>query len=125
MELRFSGYPANRPFPAYDSNLIKKGVMMMNADLTCAAGPWGVTFAANITSDDTGLGNWSEAHFFTALREGKFKGLKESRSLLPPMPWQNLKNMTDEDMRAMFAYLKSTKPVKNIVPGTRQFAELK
>ncbi|MDO9374811.1 MAG: diheme cytochrome c-553 [Ferruginibacter sp.] len=124
MESRFSGYPADRPFPNYDSSLVKKGIAMFNADLTSAAGPWGISFAANISSDSTGIGNWSEAQFFTALREGKFKGLVESRPLLPPMPWQNLKHLTDEDIRAIFAYLKSTKPVKNVVPGNKQFAQL-
>ncbi len=125
MERRLSGFPATRVVPQYDSNVVKKGLVMFNEDLTSAAGPWGVSFAANLTSDDTGLGNWSEAHFFKAIREGKFKGLDGSRSLLPPMPWQNLKQLTDEDIRAVFAFLKSTKPVKNIVPGNRQLAELK
>ena len=124
MEQRFSGFPANRPFPKYDSSLVSKGIMMFNEDLTSAAGPWGVSFSANITSDSTGLGNWTEAQFFKALREGKFKGLDQSRPLLPPMPWQNLKHLTDEDIRSIFAFLKSTKPVKNVVPGTRQIAQL-
>lgn len=125
MEQRLSGYPASRVFPKYDSNVVKKGMVMFNEDLTSAAGPWGVSFAANLTSDDTGLGNWSEDHFFRAIREGKFKGLDQSRSLLPPMPWQNIKQMTDDDLRAVFTFLKSTKPVKNIVPGPKQFSELK
>jgi hypothetical protein len=125
MEHRLSGFPASRVFPKYDSNVIKKGLVLFNEDLTSAAGPWGISFAANITSDDTGLGNWSEAHFFKAIREGKFKGLDGSRTLLPPMPWQNFKQMTDNDLKAIFAFLKSTKPVKNIVPGTRQIAELR
>ena len=125
MDKRFSGYPANRAFPKYDTNAVNRGVVQFNEDLTSAAGPWGVSFAANLTSDETGLGNWSEAHFFKAIREGKFKGLDGSRSLLPPMPWQNFSQMTDDDLRAVFAFLKSTKPVKNIVPGTRQIAELK
>ena len=125
MERRLSGFPASRVFPKYDSSVVKKGMVMFNEDLTSAAGPWGVSFAANLTSDDTGLGNWSEAHFFKAIREGKFKGLDGSRSLLPPMPWQNLKQMTDNDLKAIFAFLKSTRPVKNIVPGTRQLAELR
>ena len=124
MEQRFSGFPANRPFPKYDSSLVSKGIMMFNEDLTSAAGPWGVSFSANITSDSTGLGNWSEAQFFKALREGKFKGLDQSLPLLQPMPWQNLKHLTDEDIRAIFAFLKTTKPVKNVVPGTRQIAQL-
>src|SRR5688572_8491702 len=87
MENRFSGYPADRPIPKFDSNVVKQGMAIMNGDLTAAAGPWGVSFAANISSDSTGIGSWSEAQFFKALREGKFKGLDQSRPLLPPMPW--------------------------------------
>ena len=119
MANRFSGYPADRPIPKFDSNVVKQGMAIMNGDLTAAAGPWGVSFAANISSDSTGIGSWSEAQFFKALREGKFKGLDQSRPLLPPMPWQNLKQLTDEDVRAIFAYLKTTKPVKNVVPAAR------
>lgn len=125
MEHRFSGFPANRPFPKFDSNMVKKGVVQFNEDLTSAAGPWGVTFSANLSSDETGLGKWNEAQFFKALREGKWKGLDNSRSLLPPMPWQGLGKMTDEDLRAVFTFLKSSKPVSNVVPGPRQLAELK
>ena len=36
--------------------------------------------------------------------------------LLPPMPWQNVAQMTDEDIKAVYAYLKSIKPVVNHVP---------
>ncbi|MEO5893537.1 MAG: c-type cytochrome [Ferruginibacter sp.] len=125
MEQRLSGYPASRPFPKYDSNMVKKGIAMFNEDLTSGAGPWGISFAANLTSDPSGLGDWNEARFFKAMREGKFKGLDANRSILPPMPWQNLKRMTDDDLKAIFAFLKSTKPVSNIVPGNKQFADLK
>jgi hypothetical protein len=125
MDHRLSGYPADRPFPKYDSNAIRKGLALFNEDLTSAAGPWGISFAANITSDETGLGSWSEARFFKVAREGKFKGLDNNRGILPPMPWQNLSKMTDTDLKSIFAYLQSTKPVKNVVPATRQLAELK
>ena len=80
-------------------------------------GPWGTSFAANITSDETGIGNWTEEQFERALRHGLYKGMEGSRPLLPPMPWQNLANLKPEDMRDMFAYLKSTKPVENVVPA--------
>jgi hypothetical protein len=117
MEHRLSGYPAQRPLAKVDANAFKSGWMLFGGDLTSAVGPWGVSFAANITSDSTGIGNWSEAQFFTAMRKGKFKGLESNRDLLPPMPWQNFRNFTDEDLQAIFAYLKSTKPVHNPVPA--------
>jgi hypothetical protein len=125
MEHRLSGYPANRPFPAFDSAVVKKGMVLFNEDLTAAAGPWGVSFAANLTSDATGAGSWPEENFIRAIRKGKFKGLENSRELLPPMPWYNFAVLTDEDLTSIFAFLQSTKPIENVVPATRQIAELK
>jgi hypothetical protein len=115
-ELMLSGYPANRPVPKADPAVIKKGWIMMVEDLTLAAGPWGISFAANLTSDQSGIGNWTEENFKRALKEGRYKGLDGSRTLLPPMPWTNFKTIADEDVSAIFAYLKSTKPVSNVVP---------
>lgn len=110
-----SGYPADRPLPPVPANVEAWALMAM--DLTAAVGPWGTTFAANITSDETGIGNWTYEQFERALRHGLYKGLEGSRPLLPPMPWQNMVDMKAEDMQAMFAYLKSTKPVENVVPA--------
>jgi mono/diheme cytochrome c family protein len=124
MEHRLSGYPAERPIAKVDAAALKSGWMLFSGDLTSAVGPWGMSFAANITSDSTGIGNWTEAQFIKAMREGKTKGLDGSRPILPPMPWPNFKNLTDEDLRAMFAYLKSTKPVRNVVPEPRPLASL-
>ncbi len=97
---------------------------MFGPDLTNAVGPWGMSFAANISSDDTGIGTWSESQFFKAMREGKWKGLDGSRSLLPPMPWFNFKNLDDTDLRSIFAYLKSSKPVENVVPAPKLPSDL-
>lgn len=113
--LRFSGYPGGRPIETFDT-LTSKKWMLFGGDLTCAVGPWGMSFAGNITSDPTGIGNWTEEQFIRCLREGKWKGLENGRPLLPPMPWQNFRKMTYEDLRSIFAYLKTTKPVKNSVP---------
>lgn len=123
-ELRFSGYPAGRPLLPVDTGTIKNGWVMFGPDFTNAAGDWGVSFAANITGDDTGIGTWSEEQFFKAIREGKLKGLDGSRNLLPPMPWFVYKNLNDTDIRAIYTFLKSTKPVENIVPAPRQLADL-
>jgi cytochrome c553 len=124
MEHRLSGYPADRPLQKVDAAALKNGWMLFGADLTAAVGPWGVSFAANITSDSTGIGNWTEAQFIKAIREGKSKGLDANRPLLPPMPWPQYRNLTDEDLRAIFAYLKSTKPVHNVVPEPKPLAAL-
>jgi Cytochrome c len=115
-ETRFGGYPSDRPIQKVSTDALKNGWALMGGDLTSAVGPWGMSFGANISSDETGIGTWSEQQFLTALRKGKYKGIETSRDLLPPMPWYNYANMKEEDLKAMYAYLKSTKPVKNIVP---------
>lgn len=116
-ELMLSGYPSDRPVVTFDSKMIKEGFAMFYPDLTAAAGPWGISFAGNLTPHDTGIGNWTEEQFKKALTEGVFKGLDNSRMLLPPMPWVNYAEMKDEDIQAIFAYLKSIKPVENLVPS--------
>lgn len=124
-ETRLSGFPANGKLPPVDTNVVKNGWMLFATDLTAAVGPWGASFAANLTSDETGIGNWPEENFVRALREGKYKGQEHGRNLLPPMPWFVYKNMTDEDIKSIYAFLKTTKPVSNVVPAPRPFSELK
>jgi hypothetical protein len=114
-----SGYPSDRPVAPYDSNTLKSGWILFNYDLTSAVGPWGQSFAANISSDPTGIGNWTEEQFVKAFQQGKFMGSDEGRMLLPPMPWQGFAYMKKDDVQAIFAYLKSTKPVHNVVPAAR------
>lgn len=125
MERRLSGYRMNVPFPSVDTSVIKQGWALANPELTGWAGPWGATFAANITSDETGIGNWSEEQFKKAITQGKWKGMDGNRTLLPPMPWQNLSHLKDEDVQAIFAFLKSTKPIKNVEPSIKLFTDLK
>lgn len=82
---------------------------------TAHSGPWGVSFTANLTPDqNTGLGIWTEEMFIKALRTGKHMGA--SRDILPPMPWFNYGKMTDADLKAVYAYLRSIPPVHNRVP---------
>lgn len=116
-ETALSGYPTGRVIMKADKEAMQQGWVLFNEDLTQAAGPWGVSFSANITSDESGIGNWTEEQFRKALTQGKFKGLDGTRMLLPPMPWQNYINMTEEDLFAIFTYLKSTNPVGNVVPA--------
>jgi hypothetical protein len=124
MEHRFGGHQANTPVGKIDKNVMKEGWVLFNKDLTSSVGPWGQSYSANISSDPTGIGNWTEEQFMRAIREGKSKGLEEGRPLLPPMPWFVYKNMNDTDLKAIFAYLKTTKPVENRVPGPKPLKEL-
>ncbi|MFH4967784.1 diheme cytochrome c-553 [Gaetbulibacter sp. M240] len=120
MELDFdrllSGHPSDELLPEYDENTAKSYILF-NMGLTAATGPWGTSFAGNLTPDDTGIGSWTEDQFLRAIRKGLFKGLEGSRPLLPPMPWLSYKNLPDEDLKAIFAYLKSINPVENVVPA--------
>jgi hypothetical protein len=124
MEHRFGGHLSGSKLGKANTSVMKDGYMLFALDLTSAVGPWGQSYAANISSDATGIGNWTEEQFFRAIREGKSKGLKESRPLLPPMPWFVYKNLNDTDIKSIFAFLKSTKPVENRVPGPKTMAEL-
>ena len=112
-----SGHPADEALPPADAETAK-GYVLFTMGLTSSTGPWGTSFAANLTPDASGIGTWTEEQFFKAIREGKFKGLDGSRPLLPPMPWQDFAKMTDQDLRSIFVYLKSLKPVENVVPST-------
>ena len=116
-ELMLSGYPSERPIIKFDNPMIKEGFAMFYPDLTGAAGPWGVSFSGNLTPHETGIGNWSEAQFKRALTQGKSKGLENGRTLLPPMPWDGFAKLKDEDVHAIYSYLKSINPVENVVPA--------
>ena len=115
--LALSGHPAKIPPPDVDRKEMESKGLAVTNDLTVWVGPWGISYAANLTSDSTGIGNWSEAQFILCIREGKWMGIAGSRELLPPMPWNDYKHMTDGELKAIFAYLKSTKPIQNVVPG--------
>ncbi len=123
-ELRLSGFPHDAKLPPVDTNTVKSGWALLSPDLCSAVGPWGQSFAANLTSDATGIGAWKEEQFIKAIREGKLKGLEGTRPILPPMPWFVYRNMTDTDLKSIFAYLKTVKPVENIVPLPKKLSEL-
>jgi len=113
---RLSGHPAGMEIPPVDTSLIHQWVYFSH-DLTTAVGPWGITFSANLTPDNaTGIGTWQPEMFIAAMKTGKHLGVAEGRPILPPMPWQNMAQLPEEDLRSMFAYLKSLPAVKNKVP---------
>ncbi len=113
-ELGLSGHPSQIPMGTVVKTMDWVLFHPMN---TLAVGPWGATFSANLTPDATGIGNWTENQFITAMTKGKSKGLMNARPLQPPMPWQNYVNMKKADLVAVFAYLKSCKPINNLVPA--------
>jgi len=112
-----SGFPSSQKVPAIPEGVIGPnswGGLCTN-DLTGWAGPWGVSFASNLTPDkETGIGAWTEEKFITTLRTGKTPG---GRPILPPMPWESIQQASDKDLKAMFAYLMSLPPVRNMVPA--------
>jgi mono/diheme cytochrome c family protein len=116
MSRRLSGHPENQKVDKPP----KLGDPWMFAgtwSFTAFAGPWGISYTANLTSDkNTGIGQdvWTEELFIKAIREGKHIGT--SRPILPPMPWPVYRNMTDDDLKAVFAYLRTVPAVNNHVP---------
>ena len=85
------------------------------ATFTAFAGPWGISYSINLTPDqNTGLGIWTEDMFVKAMKTGKHFGT--SRPILPPMPWHWYAKLSEEDLKAIFAYLKTVPPIVNHVP---------
>jgi hypothetical protein len=114
-----SGHPTDEKLPAIPPNIIgpDKWGALVNNNLTGWVGPWGISYSSNLSPDpETGTGAWNEELFIRILRTGKFMGA--GRDILPPMPWQDYAKLTDADLKAIFAYLKSLKPVKNQVPAS-------
>jgi cytochrome c553 len=112
-----SGHPANAPLPPLDTKPLQPGNWIYLAgDLTAFVGPWGISYTANLTPDSaTGIGAWSETIFINTIRNGKHLG--NGRDILPPMPWNFIAKMTDDDLKAVFAYLKSLPAINNRVPA--------
>lgn len=113
--LFLSGHPENLQMPA--PPMLGLGPWQIVASVTFTAwhGPWGTSFAANLTPDkEAGLGLWTAENFVAAIRSGRHMG--RGRQILPPMPYPALRNLTDDDLKAIFAYLQSIPPLANKVP---------
>jgi hypothetical protein len=114
-----SGHPENDRYPVWtpDASKAHDNFATTSSMMTAWAGPWGVSFASNLTPDkQTGIGEWSEENFVQAMRTGKHQGQPNGRDILPPMPWPNVKELSDSDFKAVWAYLRSIPPIKNQVP---------
>jgi hypothetical protein len=112
-----SGHPGNAQLPPVNAASLQPGNWMsMAPDITAFVGPWGISYAANLTPDSTtGIGAWSEETFVNTIRSGKHLG--NGRDILPPMPWQFVSKLTDDDLKSVFAYLKSLPAINNKVPA--------
>jgi hypothetical protein len=114
-----SGRPADAPIPKeFNPSMVSPGkVFMCSQDLTAWFGPWGTSFPRNLTPDSaTGIGAWTAEMFKNIIRSGKHMGAAAGRPIMPPMPWQAIGAMKDEDLDDIFAYLKSLKPISNMAP---------
>lgn len=110
-----SGHRADEVMPEVKEASAGPWALTVSGGLTAWSGPWGTTFTRNLTPDkETGLGDWTEQNFIDTIRTGRRLG--KGRPLLPPMPIAGINNYTDEELKAIFAYLQSLPPIKNAVP---------
>ena len=77
-------------------------------------GPWGRLASANITPDASGISYYDEAIFLEMIHTGYVK----ARKINQIMPWEDFRGLTDEDLKGIFAYLRTLKPVKHRVDNT-------
>jgi hypothetical protein len=118
MSRALSGHPESFEMPEAPALPPGPWIVAIGATNTAYAGPWGVSFTANLTPDrETGLGKWTARTFIDTIRTGRHLG--RGREVLPPMPIGVYKNFTDEDLTAIFAYLQTIPAVKNRVPEPR------
>jgi hypothetical protein len=114
MTKMLSGHPAEMKIDA-PASLQPPWMAAGNMTMTAWSGPWGISFTANLTPDSaTGIGAWSQDQFINALKSGKHQGT--GRTILPPMPWNWLSQMTNADLASMYMYLKTIPPISNKVP---------
>jgi mono/diheme cytochrome c family protein len=115
MSRMLSGHPAGMQMPPVPALPQGPWLVVSAATNTAWAGPWGVSFTANLTPDaETGLGKWSAKDFRDTIRTGRHLG--RGRAILPPMPIPAYSQMTDRDLEAIFAYLRTVPAVSNAVP---------
>ncbi len=117
MSRMLSGHPEGAPDPAGAPAGHDMGVI--GATMTSFKLPFGTVYAANLTSDkDTGLGAWTPEMFMRAVRTGRHMG-GNGRPILPPMPWPNVAQLSDSDIKAVFAFLQSIPAIRNDVPAPK------
>jgi mono/diheme cytochrome c family protein len=113
------GHLANSTLPPIDEKALKPGNwVLFSPGFTAFVGPWGTSYTANLTPDSaTGIGAWTEEVFVKTLRTGKHLGQDNGRQILPPMPWYNVAKLSDQDIKAIYTYLRTIPPINNRVPA--------
>jgi len=115
MTRMLSGHPQSMTLPPAPTLPAGPWLVTIADTNTAWSGPWGVSYTANLTPDpDTGLGRWTARNFRDTLRTGRHLG--RGRPILPPMPIPMYRHLTDADMDAMFAYLRTIPAISNRVP---------
>ncbi|HUQ87607.1 MAG TPA: hypothetical protein VM096_08620, partial [Vicinamibacterales bacterium] len=119
-----SGHPEELVMPPAPALPPGPWVASIAATFTAFASPGGTVFTRNLTPDkETGLGDWTVEEFIATMKTGRERG--KGRPVLPPMPVQNLKALSDADIRALFAYLQSIPAIKNRIPQPIEATETK
>ncbi len=113
-----SGHPSDEELPTVPDMVMTSPEWMEfldNLDSTVWATDNLIVFSANLTPDDeTGIGTWSETEFVETIREGRHKGIE--RRIKYPMPWQELSELSNEELLSVYEYLMTLEPVDNKVP---------
>lgn len=111
MSRELSGHPRGGPDPG--GTVAPTDIGLIGPTFTSFALPFGTIYSINLTPDvDTGTGTWTEKMFVDIFRSGRHLG-GDGRGVLPPMPWLWIRNLTDDDLVAIFAYLRSLPPIHN------------
>lgn len=120
--------PVTKPVSGPTAEPVSRGKYLVNLGCGChntvsklpygggeaLAGPWGSATSANITPDASGINYYTEASFITVMRTG-YVGARKLNSI---MPFGDFNNLTDDDLKVMFAYLKTLAPVKHRVDNS-------
>jgi len=117
MSRMLSGHPAGAPDP--QGSVGPTDIALIGPSFTSFALPFGITYSLNLTPDmQTGSGSWTEEMFLSIFRKVKHLG-GDGRTIMPPMPWPAVASLPDEDIVAIFAYLRSIPPIVNTVPSVK------
>lgn len=115
----FSGHPQDNVLPNFPPDIIgpDKWRGLFTDGMTAWGGPWGISYSSNLTPDSkTGIGKLTEENFLSILNIGIHSNM--NRKLMQPMPWKEISELEDEDLKAVYKYLRTVKPVKNKVPDS-------